>query len=278
MLDFMVDDERCTRCRACMRDCPTRIIGQHGTNLPTIAPENESKCIRCQHCMAICPTAAISILGKQPTDSLDITPEALPPLDALDLLVRSRRSIRRFEKKNVDPDLISRLLAATANAPTGANQRDLTFNVVDDRETMIRLRTQIMKRLQAAADAGAIPEQMAYLHMAIPGFFKYGSDVIFRGAPHMLIVSAGPKAFTPHEDITIALTTFELLATSAGLGTAWCGMLKMACETVPEIKSLVGLPQQGNYYAILFGIPAVEYPRTTQRDDSATIKRIACPE
>lgn len=275
MLDFVVDNERCVRCRECVRDCPARIIEQQGTEIPVIDPDNESKCIRCQHCLAVCPRGAVSILGKQPGDSLALAAEDLPDLDAMELLVRGRRSVRRFREKNVEAGVISRLLAATANAPTGANRRELTFSVVEDREVMARLRDQVMERLRAAVDAGAIPESLAYLHLAVPAFFSHGADLVFRGAPHLLIVSAGPEALCPQEDINIALTSFELLAVSAGLGTVWCGMLKMALETLPDLKKLFGLAADANYYAMLFGIPAVRYVRTVQRNDSATVHRIS---
>ena len=75
--------------------------------------------------------------------------------------------------------------------------------------------------------------------------------------------------------MSIALATFELLAASAGLGTVWCGMLKMALELAPDLKPLLDLPAEGvHYYPMLFGYPAVEYARTVQRDGAATIKRL----
>ena len=274
MLDFVVDDERCIRCRECVEDCPAVIIKQAGTDLPTIAPDDEVKCIQCQHCLAVCPTAAISILGKDPADSLPLMAGQLPDLAAMELLVRGRRSVRRFHDAVVDPDLISRLLATTAHAPTGANQRDLTFTVIDDREAMTRIRAEVIDQLREALAAGALPESMAYLHMAVPAFDKYGVDIIFRDAPHLLIVSAGAKAYCPSEDIPIALANFEMLAVAAGLGTVWCGMLQMALESVPELKELFGLGRDDHYYAMLFGTPAVRYLRTTQREGSTTIRRI----
>ena len=274
MLDFKVSNENCTRCGACANECPTRIIRQEGNEFPAIAADDEANCMRCQHCLAICPTAAISILGKDPADSLPLDAAQLPTLDATERLVRGNRSVRNFREEDVDSELIDRLLAAAANAPAGANRRDLTFSVIDTREALVKLRAKVLEALRDAMEAGKIPEEMAYLQMAVPAFFNYGADVIFRGAPHILIVSAGPEALCPNEDVTIALSTFDLLATSAGLGTVWCGMLRMAFETLPELKQLVDLPPDAHYYAMLFGTPDVHYARTVQRDDSATIRHL----
>ena len=102
-----------------------------------------------------------------------------------------------------------------------------------------------------------------------------GVDILMRGAPHFLIVAAPEANPCPHEDIIIALTTFELLAQNAGLGTVWCGMLKMLLETLPDLKAELGLTEGYVYYPMLFGHPAVHYPRTVQRDESVVIQRCA---
>jgi nitroreductase len=161
-----------------------------------------------------------------------------------------------------------------ANAPTGVNSRLLTFTVIDDKEQMQRLREKVMQALIEAARAGRIPERLAHFHNAISAYVEHRADVIFRGAPHVLIISAPPQAPCGAEDVTLALAYFELLAQTAGLGTVWCGFLKLAFETVPELKSLVALPPDHHYYAMLFGPSAVHYVRTVERDEAARIRRV----
>jgi len=99
-------------------------------------------------------------------------------------------------------------------------------------------------------------------------------DVILRGAPHVLIVSAPPDVSTAREDLALALAYFELMAQSAGLGTCWCGMLKMVLKTLPDLKALIGVPPGHAYYGMLFGVPAVRHRRTVQRDDAAVVRRV----
>ena len=81
MLKFTVDPVLCTRCGMCVRDCPAQIIKQDGAALPDIAEDQELQCYQCQHCLAICPTAALSILGRNPADSLPLVAGSLPSLD-----------------------------------------------------------------------------------------------------------------------------------------------------------------------------------------------------
>jgi nitroreductase/NAD-dependent dihydropyrimidine dehydrogenase PreA subunit len=274
MLNFTVQNDLCTRCGLCALDCPTMIIDQEGDNFPTVAEEDEECCIQCQHCMAICPTGAISVFGLDPKNSLPVSAELWPKFDQMNHLIHGRRSIRHYRDENVDPKLIDRLLAAAANSPTGINNRLLRFTVIDDKAQMARLREKVMTELVRASRASRIPERYSYIQQAIDAYVEHQADVIFRGAPHALIVSTPPESPCPAEDVAIALSYFELLAQSAGLGTVWCGMIKLAFESVPELKKLVDLPPDHHYYAMLFGHPAIHYARGIQRDDAAEIRRV----
>ena len=274
MLIFSVDDELCTRCRKCVDDCPSRIIEQKDNDLPLIPTDKEMYCIQCQHCLAVCPTAAVSILGKNPYDSMVISSDKLPRLESMIRLIRGRRSVRQYKDENVDNDLIGKLLHTLANAPSGVNSHKLTFRLIGNKEVMHRIREKVLAELQVAVDTGRIPGQFAYLINAVPAFKEQGRDILFRDAPHALIISASPDAACPDEDVTLALAYFELLAQSAGLGTVWWGMLKMFLESLPELKPLFGVPAGHAYYGMLFGLPNVTYQRTVQRDDAARIVRI----
>lgn len=273
-LDFTVDAAKCTHCRACVADCPSQIIEMEGKSLPRIRAGQEGDCLECQHCLAVCPTGAISIFGLDPDDSLPLTPAALPSLDQQIRLLRGRRSVRQYRPGNVRPDLLAGILAAVANSPTGCNRRGLTFTLVDDEAAAKRLLVKVVEAIEKAQAAGRIPEAMSFLNDAAVEYRKSGQDDVFRGAPHVLIVSAPADAVCPTEDVAIAVSYFEILAQSAGLGTVWCGYLKFALDTIPELKDAIGLPRDRAFYPIVFGHPAVRYARTVQRDSSATVDRM----
>lgn len=274
-LGFIVDPDRCAGCERCVADCPARIIKMDEGGLPGVNARDESKCILCQHCLAICPEAAISIRGLSPENSRPIAAGALPGIDQLDLLVRARRSVRRYRDANVDPTLIDRLLDAVAHAPTGVNQRELTFTVIDDRASLARLREHLLSGLADARAAGRLTPETSNTADEILSNWKDKRDVVFRGAPHALIVSSPETAPCAQQDVVIALAYFELLAQSAGLGTLWCGYLHHLIERVPDLARLLGVPRGHVYYPMLFGIPAVQYARTVQRSLSATVRKIA---
>ena len=273
-LNFTVAPDKCVHCDACVQDCPRGIISRTG-ELPEILPARESECLECQHCLAVCPTGAVSIFGLLPEHCLELAPEKLPSARQMRTLLRGRRSVRQYKEENVPREVIDDVLATLAHAPTGCNDRDLHFLVVDDRRLMKALLEKLVETLEEKAQSGMqLPD---FIASAVAAYRENGVDDIFRGAPHLLIVWAGTKATCPKEDIDLALAYFELLAQCSGLGTVWCGFLKLMTDTVPELRSCLGLGPDTPFYAMLFGYPAVHYARTVQRDGAAVIQRFSFP-
>jgi nitroreductase/NAD-dependent dihydropyrimidine dehydrogenase PreA subunit len=273
MLQFTVNAERCGGCGHCVDDCPARIIRRTDGGPPAVAPGDEEKCLACQHCLAVCPRAAISVFRKSPDRSLPLTPSELPSLEQMSRLVRGRRSFRHYRDENVDGALLDGLLATLANVPTGVNRQELTFGVVDDREVMRGLRERVYTAILASVATGG-PGSVGPLEGFARTYYDEGRDILLRGAPHVLVVSAPPDAPCPREDVTLALAYFELLAQCAGLGTVWCGLLRRALEALPALKPLFDLPADHFYYPMLFGVPSLRYARTVQRDEGAAVRRI----
>ena len=271
-LDFTVDQSRCVRCDACVADCPRHIIHRADNvndGLPAILPQQEQNCLECQHCLAVCPTGAISVFGLQPHNSIELKAGTLPPASQMHALLRARRSVRQYKDENVPLSQIDALLATLGNTPTGCNDRSLRFLVVSDCCVMQGLRMAVIEALEKQMQGQA--EFPAFLPAAVTAYKEHGVDELFRGAPHLLVVSAAETASCPNEDINIALAYFELLAQSSGLGTTWCGYLKFAVDAAPELRTHLSLGPQTPFYAMLFGYPNVRYARTVQRDNAAKV-------
>lgn len=260
---FRVDEKRCTQCGECAADCPAGVITMDG--LPQF--DQEGGCYSCQHCLAVCPTGAVSILGKDPDKSQPLA-GAFPTPGQMTALIKGRRSVRRYRDEEVASDLIDELLDVTAHAPTGVNSRSVLFTVVKERKMLHVLRRELLEQLEKRKASGGLPEGLVgrYLGGAVKLWKEEGRDVIFRGAPHLLITSAPKAAPCPAQDTLIALTTFQMIAHTHGLGTVWDGILMMALALCPDLVERLGIP--GDHvlgYAMVFGWPAVEYHRSVQR-------------
>ena len=267
---FVADPTRCIQCDACVGDCPSHIIERSGST-PSVAATSEGLCLQCQHCLAVCPTGAISIFGLKPENSLALANGVFPSREQMKTFVRGRRSVRQFKQENVPTRLINELLADLAHAPTGCNARDLTFSIVDDRKGVERLLERLISTIENEPDYAAVPD---FVRTAASAYRQDKSDHFFRGAPHLLVVSPGTTALCGHEDVVIALSYFEMLAQSAGLGTTWCGILTLAADAVSGIRPILGLAPDTYFYTMMFGFPAVKYARTVQRDTLARIHHI----
>ena len=263
MLDFAIDESRCIQCGECAADCPVRIIDV-SQGLPRISEQRQGLCIRCQHCLAVCPTAALSILGVNPDGSAEILP---PSPDGLENLIKSRRSVRRYRPEAVERAVLDRLMDAVAYAPTGKNERKVRFTLVDDPEVMARIRVLTMEGIRRAVDEDGLPDGMEFFAKFLTAWDQ-GRDIIFREAPHMLIASSPREATSGEADPFIALSYFELMAASLGLGTVWCGYARWALQSVvPELGRRLGIPSDHrSMYVAMFGWPAVRYARAVQRE------------
>lgn len=265
MLSFSVNEHLCTRCGLCIADCPARIIAMEEGGIPFITMDKESSCYRCQHCLAICPTGAVSILGVRPTGSRPLQGN-FPDPEKLETLIKGRRSVRRYKEENLEPELLQRLLEVAWHAPTGVNSRKVRFTVVDDREKLARLRDGVMAGLARLMRENALPEGMGFYADFVRSWEEQGVDVIFRGAPHLLIASVPQNVPSPMPDCLIALSYFELFAQANGVGTVWNGLAKWAInDLLPETRTSLGIPDDHLIgYVMAFGPPAVRYARTVQ--------------
>jgi nitroreductase/NAD-dependent dihydropyrimidine dehydrogenase PreA subunit len=272
MIKFVVNKERCISCGQCAADCLVSIIDMVDGH-PSIARQNGPKCIRCQHCLAICPTAAISILGVDPAECLPVTGE-LPHADKIERLIKARRSVRRYKKEDLDPALIQRLLDVASYAPTGKNVRQVRFTVIDNRQMMDKFRTQAMDLLAQCVREGKLPPGMEFFADHVKLWETAKVDIIFRGAPHLVIASAPKNCPAPEPDCLIALAYFELFAQSLGVGTVWTGLAKWLINVVlPELKISLGIPQDHVMgYVMAFGKPLVGYARTVKHAPNEIVK------
>ena len=267
MINFIVDREKCTQCKICVSECPILIINGK-TAYPEIIEGKEENCLKCQHCMAVCPEGAISILGKDPENSIP-TSSPIPEPEKFENLLQIRRSIRRFESTEIDKDLIYRMIQMASYAPTAKNENSVQFTVIDNREEMSKLSQLTYDCIKKAHAENKIPTSKLYLNKFLKVWKEKQINIIFRNAPHMLITSAPKNGTFPVVDSTIATAYFELLANSYGIGTLWIGFAKFVFEDiVPEIKTKIGIPENHEIAAVLlFGNPAVKFARSIQNDN-----------
>lgn len=262
----MIDLETCIGCGQCASDCPAMIISM-ATGVPTITPDLESFCIRCMHCVAICSEGSVSIHGYGPQEGAPLPSKIMVMPEQMEMLIKRRRSVRNYRDENLNPKLIDKLLEVAGHAPSGHNDRQLLYTLVDDKGVLFDLREEAITGLEKLFNEKKLPEGLDMFADIIEAWKKSGTDILFRGAPHLLIISALDESAAPLQDCLIALTTFELYAQSHGIGTIWNGLAMLTIsELVPSLKKRLAIPEDHRIgYVMGFGYPAIQYERTINR-------------
>jgi len=152
-------------------------------------------------------------------------------------LLRSRRSIRQFEKRPVEQAKVDLLVEAALRSPSSRGFNPWEFIVVDNPELIDRLST-------------AKPHGASFL----------------ANAPLAIVVCADPgKSDVWVEDVSIAAIILHLAATDLGLGSCWIQLRKRdrdATQTAGEYAAeVLGLPMGMEVSSIMaIGYPA-QHPK-----------------
>lgn len=123
-----IDKEKCIGCELCCKDCPSHVLTiQNGK-----ATVMSDQCLKCGHCIAICPRDAFIISGY---DMEEVKPydEQNFGINENVLLntIKFRRSIRQYKKKQVEKDIIEKIIEAGRFTPTGSNKQNIRYVIVE---------------------------------------------------------------------------------------------------------------------------------------------------
>jgi nitroreductase len=154
---------------------------------------------------------------------------------------RSRRSVRVFEKRRIEPEVMTQLLEAVQSSPTAGNLQAYQVYLV---ETPDRIKSLANAALGQACVSGA-PAVLVFCTDAGRSAVKYGD----RGTSLYCL-----------QDTTIAATFAHLAAFALGLGSVMVGAFNER-----EVARIIGAPPSHRPILLLpLGYPD-ENPEATDR-------------
>jgi len=244
----------------------------------------EERCILCGHCAAVCPQGAVSVSGFGTGEAFDRA--LLPEPRAVMELIRSRRSVRAYSDKPVSDEDLKTLLEAARYAPTGHNAQPWQFIIIRSRDKLSALRNAVVDYMDAIlhtlADrqrreqlAAMVPkdtldglQEMIPSLRAVVQAHRAGVDVIFRGAPALIVLHVPRVALTGVEDCHYAAGNIMLMAHAMGLGTCLVGFLVGPARNSRELSAAIGIPRENEIAtALVIGHPKYRYRRIAPRRD-----------
>ena len=210
-------------------------------------------------------------------------------LEELDELIKTRRSVRKFQDKPVPEDLLVKALEMATWAPNGGNYQPWRFLIITKKELIhkmadaVKAKTELMSSWPEAEQFGEIVERWR------------GTSDFFRAAPACIVIlmsryssiadqilrargESDPIAREIHsyrqlgnstlQSVAAAITYLCLVLHYFGLGTTWMAGPQQAKK---EIEKLLGVTHEWNFVDLIpVGYPA-EAPKVPPRKPIAEV-------
>lgn len=290
-----IDQLKCTGCGFCVEICPHKIISvQDG-----LAVHSGVACFLCGHCRAVCPREAIAIAGLSESLGLATLKENLEVVDpgasdaaALVALMRSRRSCRKYQEKNVPLEMLLDLVQIGITAPSGTNSQGWNFVVLPSRADLLSLGQMVFEFYRKLNKMSANPllrymtrifagdslgryyrDYFTSVALALHQWEKEGVDRLFHGAVSAILVTGKKTASCPSEDALLATQNILLAAHAMGLGSCLIGFAVQALRRDRSMRQKMEIGEDEEIYSVIaLGFPAVTYCRQAGR--KAVVPRI----
>ena len=269
MSDISIDRGKCILCEACVETCPVHIFFMTNSE---VRVRHEGECMACGHCVSVCPVDAVIHNGLDLSGFLP-APEGKPfPPESLYSFLRSRRSCRVHEKREIPGQMLEKLIDIARYAPTGFNRQNFEFIVIQDKarvEKLSRMAASYFGNLlkEIEASQGTHPfKKMIHEFRTDYQFLLEGKDRIFRGAPVVILVHAPEDIGASIDNSLYSIFHMALMAETLGLGTCINRRFLVAVERVPEISKDLGVPAGHKIFGcITVGFPKHKFNRLPSR-------------
>ena len=280
---MIIDIDSCTKCKACVRDCVAKLYLFESDRLQ-FSENFEEDCIGCGHCVAVCPVKIIQLKNSLVEDEKELTDLIEPPsFESFATLIKTRRSIRQFKDEPVSKEIIEKILQLARYSPTGSNEENVYYIVVQDPELLAKFSDEITlqvtnfvkkyedpkgyESLKAAFPKGMIEKVGEYIERfkrileAIEAGYEF-----WRWNREIIIIYSPKNAMTLVENCSLAASSIMLAAQTLGLGTCSLGFATTFLNQFRTVSKIAKIPRKHKVaYTLAIGYPKVKYFRTPAR-------------
>ena len=256
-----LNKEICIKCGACAVNCPMGLI--QITEFPEVSLESQFLCNQCGHCEAICPEGAIGHLNSKKSDYTSMA--TITPQD-MGLYMKFRRSIRQYEDKPVEKEILEEIFDIVRYAPSAGNGQPVQWIVFNDPDKVSKIAEASMEWMRDISKTDSPLNDMIPLASFVEAW-ENGMGTILRDAPCLVVAHAPEDNMMAVGDGMIALTHLDLALPSFGLGGCWAGLFNIVCNQHPPFKDMLGIPKGNNIiYPFMLGYPEYNYHRIPERN------------
>ena len=157
-------------------------------------------------------------------------------------LIKSRRTIRKFERRDIPRELLVKFIEYARFSPSGTNNQPVRYMIID----------------------GELADKVFPL-TRWAGLLKGAHSPSFDERPSAYILYLVPAGKKPQHDIGAIAQSMGLMAQNEGIGTCWMGAIER-----PEIAAVCNVPDGYEIDTLLsLGYPA-ESPAACEAKDGDT--------
>ena len=265
-LSLYSDPEKCTGCGLCVRDCTAgNITVREGQ---AVFADN---CYGCGHCIAVCPQGAVKAADPAcASQVLEYDPCTFDvPAENLLNFIKFRRSVRHFQKRIPDPDVLRQVIEAGRYTETSSNLQGTGYVVVTENlRKLSRMTVDSLEDLgkKTLSEPEKYPQLIigyaqSWLRTAEKVRASDDPESFFFHAPALILVTAANPI-----DAGLASESMELMANALSLGVFFSGYFIRAYRNDPDIKAFLRIPEGRDVVTCMgLGYPDVKYYRTVPR-------------
>lgn len=282
--EVVINHETCNLCGLCVQVCKGKPLYIENNRLQ-VDQSILFGCIGCGQCAAVCPQKCIVIEGRELSaqDLVDLPPrEQRANYEQFQALLLARRSCRDFKDREVEAEVVQKILGAVSTAPMGLPPSEVEVLVLhgfervrefaQDMVAVVQSRKWLFSPLALGIMRPFIGKEaydlMKTFAAPLPDFFcgkmAQGEDWLLYHAPLAMYFHASPTA--DPLDFAVAGTYAMLAAESLGLGTCMIGSIAPFLKYKNPVSKKYGIPTGNNQgIMVIFGYPKYRYTRSIKR-------------
>ena len=279
-----IDFDECSECGLCARVCKSETLTMVEGQV-RVTPESVLGCIGCGQCMMVCPMGCLTVEGRDvsPRDLFSVPgPDRRATPDQLEALLFSRRSIREYDEREVNREIIDKIVNMASSAPMGippsdveilifhgrekvqAFAEDVIQSVIKSRRYINRFTLPLMRPFIGKEACDFMQSFVIPAFDLIPRLRTQGIDWLFYNAPLAMLFHSSPYA--DPQDSVIAATYAMIAGHSLGLGSCMIGSVCPVLKYDRKLRTKWGIPLKNQLgIVVIFGYPDVEYQWAIRR-------------